>query len=665
MRIIYVYKLDCVEADTDNAARRRAVVEAVRRGARSRADVQRQVGGYSALVRAAISEAIAADVIHETVAYFPTRGGSARSGRGLAYGPAPAETVTKVKGQALRRRRDRAGLSQRELAARLGVTVGLVNHWEKGRQPVPSRYATSLEEAFTRPASDDRIELHSRRVLQVLRAEGPLPLGRLVRSAGGASTTRAALARLLAANEVHKSVLYVPSRRGQRSCRAFAAGPKPAGQLAPMSTAELRAARRRARWSQAQLAAAIGVSEMAVGRWERDLEEVPEWAAPAVRRTLERLPVADPIGEAQQLIVAKVRRSAAGISRKALARSLDRHDEAFARAIEQALARGLIHEDTTGERGGRRRLHAAAPPPALTGTAMADRRCALGWRQTEFARIVGIKGGLLSGYENGRPIPTVARRRILEALAAGEAGRLPRGSRPLRRRGKPVNRAVSAAYAERVLAGLSQPVPWAEVVHGLRAELVDSPGRHILDGWVRAGRAHVYEELSPKGQGERRTRRRMVAAGPGKEPPTLTGAQLARLRRRAGLSRPQLSKMVGLHETGGRIGVWENGNEPIPAVWAVEFLTTLALHGPSRTPRVDYVRISDEELRALALGFIVDEPGQLSATQLTLRLPGDVRRRWRALAELEEEGRVHQEPLSYRDKTGRRQTKQVFVPGPG
>ena len=596
-----------------------------------------------------MDEALAAGLIHETVTSFPARGGRPRSGRGLAVGPAPDRPEQRVKPATLRRRRLTSGLSQRQLAGRLGVSVMLVNHWEKGRQPVSSRYGVALEEALRAPAPTAALADAKAAVVLEALSGGPLPLNRLVAQVGGERTTRAALGRLLAEGKVHRGTTFVPSKGGsRRPCPAFALGPPP--KIDPFGPGELRQLRRRAGLTQEQLANAIGTSTAVVGRWER--ETVPAFATPQLRELLERLPEVDPVAEAEAEVLAAVVEHPAGISAKDLRRRLGRQDAVIGEAIERALKRGLIHEDRTGRKSGRRRLHATPPPAPLSGAELAERRCALGWSQGELGALAGISGSLISGYENGRPVPTATRRRLLEALGDGESGALPRG-RPIRRRGRP----YSSAAAEAWLESIREPRPWHEITGQLSARSIDSPGRELLEAWVRQGRLHVYEELRPGKRGL--VRRRMVAPGPGRPNLALTGAELARLRQAAGLSRPELARAVGLHPVGGRIGAWENDGGLIPQAWAEQLLSALDRHRKA-APRADNRRTSWDELRRLAFDVIAGAPGALSATQVAQRLPGDVRRRWAVLAELEAEGAVHTRPLVYPDSTGRQQTKQVY-----
>ncbi len=46
--------------------------------------------------------------------------------------------------------RHRVRLTQQQLAARLGVSAGLVGHWERGRKPIPRHREKQLAEALKR-----------------------------------------------------------------------------------------------------------------------------------------------------------------------------------------------------------------------------------------------------------------------------------------------------------------------------------------------------------------------------------------------------------------------------------------------------------------------------------------------------------------------------------
>ena len=64
---------------------------------------------------------------------------------GLRSGAAPEEQI----GEAIRYLRQQLGMTQEELAQALGITVGTVSRWEKGRFR-PSRLARTLVVEFAR-----------------------------------------------------------------------------------------------------------------------------------------------------------------------------------------------------------------------------------------------------------------------------------------------------------------------------------------------------------------------------------------------------------------------------------------------------------------------------------------------------------------------------------
>lgn len=57
----------------------------------------------------------------------------------------PAERGKKVDGETLREYRNRLGLTQDELAAKLEVTKATISEWENGRRPLPGTVKFALE----------------------------------------------------------------------------------------------------------------------------------------------------------------------------------------------------------------------------------------------------------------------------------------------------------------------------------------------------------------------------------------------------------------------------------------------------------------------------------------------------------------------------------------
>jgi transcriptional regulator with XRE-family HTH domain len=90
--------------------------------------------------REALELALARGLVHEERRLFRDRRGHPRFRRGLYLGPAsgaPTAATLELSAQQLAGARQAAGLSQSELARRLGVTQTIVNRWER-HGPVPA-----------------------------------------------------------------------------------------------------------------------------------------------------------------------------------------------------------------------------------------------------------------------------------------------------------------------------------------------------------------------------------------------------------------------------------------------------------------------------------------------------------------------------------------------
>jgi len=89
--------------------------------------------------QAAIAAAMVEGSIHEEERGLTVKGGRTYIRRFLVAGEAGPSPIERMRGDELRDRREAAGLSQSELARRLGITAGAVNRWERIRDVPPGR----------------------------------------------------------------------------------------------------------------------------------------------------------------------------------------------------------------------------------------------------------------------------------------------------------------------------------------------------------------------------------------------------------------------------------------------------------------------------------------------------------------------------------------------
>lgn len=96
------------------------------------------LGGGRGAALQAVRSAVAEGLVHEAPTLVTTRGGAARSARGLYPGPAQTPTPRPPAPVSdLRRLREQAAVSLQRVADQLGVSKTLVHRWEMGLQPMP------------------------------------------------------------------------------------------------------------------------------------------------------------------------------------------------------------------------------------------------------------------------------------------------------------------------------------------------------------------------------------------------------------------------------------------------------------------------------------------------------------------------------------------------
>lgn len=388
-----------------------------------------------------VRAAVAAGLLYEGPTTVRARGGSRRSGP-VGLFPEPLDDVDEqllpLDEHALRALRVGAGISLDAVARQLGVTRGLVHHWETGRQPMPAWAArdlpAALEDAQTSEAPTRGRDARRRRelVAEVRR-----------RVDAGESTTRHQLTgprirdrRLLEqarrAGELHEAPTWIRAGWSRHEAPALFPGPRPRRTAEPtVSVGALLRARQAAEWSQESLAAHIGVARTTVERWEHEhqagrRQAVPGWAtaAAAVALVDARRAARDRRGTILAAVDAEP-----GLSRKTLLARLGYTRSPITQAhVDALIAAGTLHERLTGRRGQPRGLYPGpAPAEVLTGEAARMLRRRAGLTQRELAAAVGTHVQAIRDWERGaRRIPFEWQRRLSEHLEALPAGKPPR-----------------------------------------------------------------------------------------------------------------------------------------------------------------------------------------------------------------------------------------------
>ncbi len=171
--------------------------------------------------------------------------------------PSPSR---RLRPEELRARRIRAGVYQRELAGRLGVSHAAVRNWEAGRQLVPEARRDQILTVLAEPApaAPSPVEIRAGRIrLSISQRE-------LAHAIGVHETTLLAWA---------KGRRPVPPRYRDRLRELLAV---PAPPVSPaLSGTELRAARMQTGWSRADLGRRLHVTQTTIGAWERGASPIP------------------------------------------------------------------------------------------------------------------------------------------------------------------------------------------------------------------------------------------------------------------------------------------------------------------------------------------------------------------------------------------------------
>lgn len=225
----------------------------------------------------------------------------------------------------LQQKRGELGWSQRELAERLGVWPADVSRWERGAAVPPAIRNALVRELESGVPAPDPVEELQARILTAAAAEPGLSRRQVMRRVHRTwSDTRGAIEALQEAGAVHVRPTRYLDRAGRRRSRpGLYPGVGTGPSAVVLSAPEIVRRREELRWSQAELARRLGISQSILWHWEHgraapdaeqaaELERIlTEGAREGVDARLDRLE--------EQLRPARER---VGLSRSGMARAL-------------------------------------------------------------------------------------------------------------------------------------------------------------------------------------------------------------------------------------------------------------------------------------------------------------------------------------------------------
>lgn len=289
-----------------------------------------------------------------------------RSRRGLwrADDAPPPAGDAPLTAEELRRARTSAGLSQRDLAERLGIRASNISEWESGSRRINSNRSGELRRALAQPPSRPGpvAKIAAAYAEQVRAAPEGLSVDALRPHWYGTRNLRAhaGLARALAEGSLHWAVVARTGADARRyEARVLRPGPAPGTGANPASLAgeHLKALREAAGLSQGYLARSLGISQTAISKWEcgaavplpwvpqllAALASAPGQSEEELRRALaEPMPRLDPVARIAALYGEQARAHSDGLSVKDLRPRLEDVKNGRA-ALDRALAEGALH----------------------------------------------------------------------------------------------------------------------------------------------------------------------------------------------------------------------------------------------------------------------------------------------------------------------------------
>lgn len=636
----------------------------------------------------------------------------------------------------LRRQREEAGLSTYELAGLLDVSPGLVQHWETGRKRVPRGRLSELRRVLATRAPVDvpampghelralreRAQLSQSDVARLLGVKQPAVAGweagevpearrAVLREALAAEAPAAALMRALRKRAGWKQAELaervgcrqteisawergeqpIPPERWPAIHEALAAAERDVRPpQRPLDGNEMRAGREHQGLSQVQFAAAIGVSRSTVAHWEKGLKPVPEERWEPIRQffgTTEPPPSTQPrdrVAEALALVVPAIA-AEPGRQRSEVIASVDAPEPHTREAVKRALAEDLAHERRVPRRradGLVRAMVGLFPGPAPAELPPVD--LAVLVVPEAVAAIAAAPGRtrrqVAEALPHDRRLGERAIARALRERRVHERGVIVRDSRGAHTpmvlwpgatppAAQPIDGTVLRRLRERLVIGQSElarrlgvgagmlrgweaeqvPPAWREAVAGelrqvaaaaeardaeLRQRIVDvvreRPGlprwgelpghlRHIerpllarlLDELVAAGELH--ERVVHRGRGGVG-----LFAGPPPpewEPgPEISADELRTMREWAGLSQAELAQRLGAGVA--TVNAWERGAKPVPGYRRGQVRQALAERKPPEpAPVAAEMLLAERDRTGMTQAELAD---RLGVSQVTI-----------------------------------------------
>lgn len=257
-----------------------------------------RVPGTAMIDQAGLARAVRAHQVHWRLTWVRSAGGRWRGSNRLHPGPREeANDPQGLTGDELARGRRQAGASQSELATELGTVWGTVSKWERrGSRSIPPEIAQAARDALARleKARADSFEQDRGRLLAATQRSPGCTRSQLLVDAGyGRATPRAlaVLQQLIDEDLVHlRTTVNRASSYGTH--QGVHPGPAPA-QPSPQPGSRLRKRRLATGLNQREMGAAVGVTQTAIGHWERST--VPALRSDAVETVLAALPVFKPL----------------------------------------------------------------------------------------------------------------------------------------------------------------------------------------------------------------------------------------------------------------------------------------------------------------------------------------------------------------------------------
>lgn len=354
--------------------------------------------------------------------------------------------------------RRRSGLTQAELARRLGKQGTTVNVWERGRRPLPLAEAVRVGHVLAAAVDDeDPVEQAAARVAAAVARAQPegltgadltreLGRGRARVPGRRAQYDQPGLELAVRRRQVHWRQTYLRSANGRwRTSPRLHTGPRRRlGDEQAMSGTELARARNAASISQSELAAGLGTVWGTVSKWERrGRRPIPPAVTAAARDVLEHLGANRPDRRAQahaRLLAAAA--AAPGATRRELlvAAGYGRANPTALEVLEDLVSTGVLHLRPTANRGGagsHQGVHPGAAPPdalpaALPGEQLRRLRHSAGLHQHDLAALVGVTQTAVAHWERGTA-PSLRVAAVLAALQPTASAVDPLAAKQLRR----------------------------------------------------------------------------------------------------------------------------------------------------------------------------------------------------------------------------------------